>query len=123
MRRTHRYKHQRGVALVTAVLIVALATMLAVVLTTGLSVAEEYVGQGVAELLAREPQLEHGGDGVEPRHRHGRSGVEHDDRAGVGAGDRRHERVLSTGEGEAGAVLALGLPVVVGADDHDGDVS
>src|SRR5688572_7944931 len=30
MRRTHRYKHQRGVALVTAVLIVALATMLAV---------------------------------------------------------------------------------------------
>lgn len=30
MRRSHRYKHQRGVALVTAVLIVALATMLAV---------------------------------------------------------------------------------------------
>ena len=88
----------------------------------GLGVAGQHVDQRVAELLAGEPQLQHGRHVVEPRHRHRRPGVEHDDRVRVGRDDGGDELVLVAGQGQRRAVLALGLPVVVGADDDDGDV-
>ena len=60
----------------------------------GLGVAGQHVDQRVADLLAGEPQLQHGGHVVEPRHRHRRPGVDDHDRVRVGGHDGGDELVL-----------------------------
>ena len=52
----------------------------------------------------------------------GRAGVHHHDRARVGGRDPADQLGLLAGQLEEVAIPALGLPVVVGADDHHGCV-
>ena len=85
----------------------------------GLGVAEQHVGERVAELLAGEPDLHDRGDVVQPRHRHRRPRVEHDHGARVHRGDPGDQLVLHPGQVQRRPVLALGLPVGVRADDDD----
>ena len=80
----------------------------------------QHVGERVAPLLAREPRLQDRGDVVGPRHLDRRRRVDHDDGARVRRRDRADELVLRRRQRHRLAVVAFGLPVVVGADDaHD----
>ena len=88
----------------------------------GLAGAGEDVGDRGAELLAAEVAEHDRRDIVRPRQRDGRPGVDDHDRAGVRGRDGAHEVVLTTGQIEVLAVVALGLDLRVRADDHDGDV-
>ena len=76
----------------------------------------------MAELLAREPAEQHRGDVLSPGHLDRATGVHHHDGAWAGGRDGPDEVVLATGEGERGAVEALGLDPVGGADDDHRDV-
>ncbi len=81
--------------------------------------AEDDVGERVAALLAGEPGPEYGLRVLEPGQNQRGTGVDDDDRIG---GDGEHaldQFVLATGEGERGAIPALRLDLVVGADDDD----
>src|SRR5207253_1307462 len=80
------------------------------------------VGQRVAGFLAEIPKLHDAGDLVAPRHGHGSPGVEHDNGVRVGRGDGADEFFLFARQRNVLAVVALGLPRVVHADNHDGDV-
>jgi hypothetical protein len=89
----------------------------------GLAVAEEHVGQGVAELLATEPGHQHGRHLVGPGQQHRRAGVHHHHHgARVGGGDAPDQLVLAAGEGQGVAVEALALHLLGGADHDHGHV-
>ena len=90
--------------------------------TAGLARTGEDVGHRGAELLAAEVAEHDRRDVVRPRQGHGRAGVDDHDRARVRGRDGAHEVVLTAGQIEVLAVVALGLDLRVGADDHDGDV-
>ena len=87
-----------------------------------LAFAEEHVGQGVAELLAREPGHQHRRDLVDPGQQHRRAGVHHHHRARVDGGDAPHQLVLAAGQGQGVAVEALALHLLGGADHHHGRI-
>jgi hypothetical protein len=72
----------------------------------------------VATLLTRKPTDEDRGDVVGPRHQHRRSRVDDDNGTRVGFRDPGHERVLTTGQTERGAVDPLRLGLLGRADDH-----
>ena len=56
---------------------------------TGFAVAEEHLGQGVGELLAREPGHQHRRDLVGPGQQDRRAGIDDHDGAGLAAATRR----------------------------------
>ena len=88
----------------------------------GLDVAEEHVGQRVAELLAGEPGHEHGGNLVGPRQQHRRARVDHGDGPPVGLCDAPDEIVLAARQTERLAIEALALDLLGRPDDDDGHV-
>ena len=61
-----------------------------------LPLAEQDVGEGVAELLAGQPRVQDGGHASGPRQIHRAAGVDDDDRPGIGGGDTLDEFVLAT---------------------------
>ena len=90
--------------------------------TPGLSVADQYVDQGVGQLLASEPALDErrgpSGEGDGDR----RACVQDHDRPGVGLEHPLDQFLLLAGQVHARAVVALALPIVVGAYDDDGHI-
>ena len=87
-----------------------------------LDIADQYVDQCVAHLLAREPEVEDSVDFVEPWHRDRRAHVDDDDGARTGLGNGGDELVLAPGQFQGVSVVTLALPVVVGPDHDDGEV-
>lgn len=85
--------------------------------------AEENVGETVAELVATEKGLDEGRSLVDPREVDRSSGLVDDDRLRVGGEDRLDELVRGSRKLGLLAVKALGLPVRVRADDDDRDVA
>ena len=85
-------------------------------------VAEQHVGQGIAALLARVPELHDRRHPVGPLHCDRRAGVDDDHRARIDRGDPLDQVRLAARQREVGTVATLGLPLVIEPDDDDGHV-
>ena len=84
---------------------------------------EQYVGQRIAGLGARIPDLQYGGHAVDPRHRHGIARDDRHGQVGVGFGQSPDHGILSVRQPELQTVGAFGILMVAlvqAADKHHG---
>ena len=82
-------------------------------------IAEQHTRKRCTAAIARIPRFQHARDVLQPWHQHRPARFEHDNRARIGSGDRRDQRILLSRKRQIGNILAFAHPLL---GEHDGDI-